>query len=42
MGIFNKPHQRRVRAQRLGWDNLTTVQEWMCEQVLGIEPATEK
>ncbi|MGA4980324.1 Helicase associated domain protein [Streptomyces cinereoruber] len=32
---------RWVRAQRLGWDNLTTVQQWMCEQVLGIEPATE-
>ncbi|MFF3768547.1 Helicase associated domain protein [Streptomyces sp. NPDC001922] len=32
---------RWVRAQRLGWDNLTTVQQWMCEQVLGIEPAPE-
>ncbi|GAA2331266.1 Helicase associated domain protein [Streptomyces cuspidosporus] len=32
---------RWVRAQRLGWDNLTTVQKWMCEHVLGIEPATE-
>ncbi|MFI7097039.1 helicase associated domain-containing protein, partial [Streptomyces lydicus] len=32
---------RWVRAQRLGWDKLTTVQQWMCEQVLGIEPATE-
>ncbi len=32
---------RWVRAQRLGWDNLTTVQQWMCQQVLGIEPATE-
>ncbi|MFF2927131.1 Helicase associated domain protein [Streptomyces celluloflavus] len=32
---------RWVRAQRLGWDNLTTVQQWMCEQVLGIEPAAE-
>ncbi|MEW2373389.1 Helicase associated domain protein [Streptomyces sp. NPDC006656] len=31
---------RWVRAQRLGWDNLTTVQQWMCEQVLGITPAT--
>lgn len=28
-----------VRAQRLGWDKLTTVQQWMCEQVLGITPA---
>jgi hypothetical protein len=26
---------------RLGWDKLTTVQQWVCEQVLGIEPATE-
>ncbi|MFJ3164186.1 DEAD/DEAH box helicase [Streptomyces kanasensis] len=33
---------RWVRAQRLGWDNLTTVQQWMCEQVLGITPATEE
>ncbi|MFI1496906.1 Helicase associated domain protein [Streptomyces platensis] len=32
---------RWVRSVRLGWDNLTTVQKWMCEQVLGIEPATE-
>ncbi|GGR46482.1 DEAD/DEAH box helicase [Streptomyces netropsis] len=32
---------RWVRSVRLGWDNLTTVQQWMCEQVLGITPATE-
>ncbi|MFF7656538.1 helicase associated domain-containing protein [Streptomyces sp. NPDC007983] len=32
---------RWVRAQRLGWDKLTTVQQWMCEQVLGITPASE-
>ncbi|WP_071828784.1 DEAD/DEAH box helicase [Streptomyces sp. F-1] len=32
---------RWVRAQRLGWDSLTTVQQWMCGQVLGIEPAGE-
>ncbi|MFI8784830.1 Helicase associated domain protein [Streptomyces albidoflavus] len=32
---------RWVRAVRLGWDNLTTVQQWMCEQVLGIEPVAE-
>jgi superfamily II DNA or RNA helicase len=32
---------RWVRAQRLGWDQLTTVQQWLCEQVLGIEPASE-
>jgi hypothetical protein len=30
-----------VRSVRLGWDKLTTVQQWMCEQILGIEPATE-
>ncbi|GAA1248757.1 MULTISPECIES: helicase associated domain-containing protein [Streptomyces] len=33
---------RWVQAQRLGWDRLTTVQQWMCEQVLGITPATEE
>ncbi|MCX4985730.1 DEAD/DEAH box helicase [Streptomyces sp. NBC_00572] len=32
---------RWVRAQRLGWDKLTSVQQWMCEQVLGIRPAGE-
>ncbi|MFD7246861.1 DEAD/DEAH box helicase [Streptomyces massasporeus] len=32
---------RWVRSVRYGWDNLTTVQQWMCEQVLGIEPAGE-
>lgn len=32
---------RWVRSVRLGWDSLTTVQQWMCEQVLGIEPAAE-
>ncbi|MFI1700739.1 Helicase associated domain protein [Streptomyces bobili] len=31
---------RWVKAVRFGWDKLTTVQQWMCEQVLGIEPAT--
>ncbi|MFJ4487081.1 Helicase associated domain protein [Streptomyces longwoodensis] len=30
---------RWVRAQRLGWDNLTAVQQWMCEHILGVEPA---
>ncbi|MFF1545966.1 helicase associated domain-containing protein, partial [Streptomyces sp. NPDC058291] len=33
---------RWVHAQRLGWDKLTAVQQWMCEQVLGITPATEE
>lgn len=32
---------RWVQSVRYGWDQLTTVQQWMCEQVLGIEPATE-
>jgi superfamily II DNA or RNA helicase len=32
---------RWVTSVRLGWDQLTGVQQWMCEQVLGIEPATE-
>ncbi|MFJ9683984.1 Helicase associated domain protein [Streptomyces sp. NPDC101194] len=32
---------RWVRAQRVGWEKLTGVQQWMCEQVLGIEPASE-
>jgi superfamily II DNA or RNA helicase len=32
---------RWVRAQRLGWDKLTTVQQWMCEHILGIQPAGE-
>ncbi|WP_408997151.1 helicase associated domain-containing protein [Streptomyces europaeiscabiei] len=31
---------RWVKAVRFGWDKLTGVQQWMCEQVLGIEPAT--
>ncbi|GGS15238.1 hypothetical protein [Streptomyces eurythermus] len=32
---------RWVRSVRLGRDNLTTAQQWMCEQVLGIEPAAD-
>lgn len=32
---------RWVQSVRYGWDRLTGVQQWMCEQVLGIEPATE-
>ncbi|TWF92338.1 helicase associated protein [Streptomyces brevispora] len=32
---------RWVQSVRLGWDQLTGVQQWMCEQVLGITPATE-
>ncbi|MFF6816228.1 Helicase associated domain protein [Streptomyces sp. NPDC012403] len=32
---------RWVRAQRLGWDKLTSVQQWMCEHILGIEPAAD-
>ncbi|MFJ3891414.1 DEAD/DEAH box helicase [Streptomyces rubrogriseus] len=33
---------RWVRSVRLGWDQLTTVQQWLCEQVLGITPAAEE
>ncbi|MFE1579262.1 DEAD/DEAH box helicase [Streptomyces fradiae] len=33
---------RWVRSVRLGWDKLTIVQQWMCEQVLGITPASEE
>ncbi|TGB14624.1 DEAD/DEAH box helicase [Streptomyces sp. MZ04] len=32
---------RWVRTQRLGWDKLTGVQQWMCENILGITPTTE-
>ncbi|MFI2511340.1 Helicase associated domain protein [Streptomyces sp. NPDC018972] len=32
---------RWVRAQRLGWDKLTGVQQWLCENILGIQPAAE-
>ncbi|MEU0398239.1 Helicase associated domain protein [Streptomyces sp. NPDC006208] len=32
---------RWVRSVQLGWDNLTTVQQWMCEHILGIQPANE-
>ncbi|MFF6954842.1 Helicase associated domain protein [Streptomyces iakyrus] len=32
---------RWVRSVRYGWDNLTSVQQWLCEEVLGIEPAAE-
>ncbi|MFF6786998.1 Helicase associated domain protein [Streptomyces sp. NPDC012510] len=32
---------RWVKSVRFGWDKLTSVQQWLCEQVLGIEPATE-
>ncbi|MFF1542195.1 helicase associated domain-containing protein [Streptomyces sp. NPDC058291] len=30
-----------MRSVRLGWEKLTTVQQWMCEHILGIEPAAE-
>ncbi|MGW1170608.1 Helicase associated domain protein [Streptomyces sp. NPDC002550] len=32
---------RWVRAQRLGWDKLTGAQQWMCEHVLGMQPADD-
>lgn len=33
---------RWVQSVRYGWDLLTTVQQWMCEQILGITPAPEE
>ncbi|WP_234330506.1 helicase associated domain-containing protein [Streptomyces acidiscabies] len=30
-----------VQSARHDWDQLTTVQQWMCEHILGITPATE-
>ncbi|WP_443061758.1 helicase associated domain-containing protein [Streptomyces sp. NBC_00455] len=32
---------RWVTSVRYGWDQLSGVQQWMCEQVLGITPASE-
>ncbi|MFE0686432.1 Helicase associated domain protein [Streptomyces sp. NPDC058961] len=32
---------RWVQSVRYGWDQLTTVQQWMCEHILGITPAGE-
>ncbi|MFG3013027.1 Helicase associated domain protein [Streptomyces cinerochromogenes] len=32
---------RWVRSVRLGWDNLTGAQHWLCEHILGIQPATD-
>ncbi|MGW7819994.1 helicase associated domain-containing protein [Streptomyces puniciscabiei] len=32
---------RWVRSVRLGRDNLTTVRQWMCEHILGIQPADD-
>jgi len=32
---------RWVNSVRLGWGRLTGAQQWMCEHVLGIEPATD-
>jgi hypothetical protein len=31
-----------VKSVGFGWDRLTTVQQWMCEHILGIEPASEE
>jgi hypothetical protein len=30
-----------VKSVRYGWDKLTGVQQWMCEHILGIQPADE-
>ncbi|MFE5753362.1 helicase associated domain-containing protein [Streptomyces massasporeus] len=32
---------RWVRAQRLSWDKLTSVQQWLCQHILGITPLGE-
>ncbi|MFJ3720834.1 Helicase associated domain protein [Streptomyces sp. NPDC090057] len=32
---------RWVRSVRLAWDEITGVQQWLCEHILGIEPAAE-
>ncbi|MFJ5025929.1 helicase associated domain-containing protein [Streptomyces goshikiensis] len=32
---------RRVQSVRLGWDQLTGVQQWMCEQVFGMGPPSK-
>jgi hypothetical protein len=32
---------RWVRSVRFGWDKLTGVQQWMCEHILGIQPAAQ-
>ncbi|WP_435850325.1 Helicase associated domain protein [Streptomyces massasporeus] len=32
---------RWVRSIRLSWEKLTTVQQWMCQHILGIEPAAK-
>ncbi|MFF4038445.1 helicase associated domain-containing protein [Streptomyces sp. NPDC001816] len=32
---------RWVHTQRLGFDELTAVQQWMCEHILGMTPAGE-
>ncbi|MEV0581261.1 Helicase associated domain protein [Streptomyces sp. NPDC050392] len=33
---------RWVTSVRYGWDQLSGVQQWMCEQVLGVTPAPEE
>jgi hypothetical protein len=33
---------RWVKTVRFGWEKLSTVQQWMCEHILGIEPAGEE
>ncbi|MFE1056966.1 DEAD/DEAH box helicase [Streptomyces rochei] len=32
---------RWVRSVRYGWDKLTTAQQWLCKQVLGVTPAAD-
>ncbi|PTH85492.1 helicase [Streptomyces sp. A244] len=33
---------RWVRSVRYGWDNITSVQQWLCAHILGIQPATDE
>ncbi|MFF3359772.1 hypothetical protein ACFYWN_46140 [Streptomyces sp. NPDC002917] len=33
--------EHHPRSVRLGWNKLTTAQQWMCEHVLGITPPDE-
>ncbi|WP_407702088.1 helicase associated domain-containing protein [Streptomyces toyocaensis] len=32
---------RWVRSVRLGWNKLMAVQQWLCQHVLGVQPADE-
>ncbi|MFB7421166.1 helicase associated domain-containing protein [Streptomyces sp. NPDC056210] len=40
--VVRQGRGRWVQSVRLGWDQLTGVQLWLCEQALGVEPAPEE